>query len=103
MTPIVEHKQAEIAALCRELGVKRLALFGSALRGDFDPEHSDIDLLVALPETGDAAHYAETWLKLHDRLEKLLGRPVDLVSERALMNPHFRKRVLESRRALYAS
>lgn len=103
MTPIVEHKQAEIAALCRELGVTRLALFGSALRSDFDPEHSDIDLLVALPETENAARYADTWLTLHDGLEKLLGRRVDLVSESALTNPHFRKRVLESRRSLYAS
>ena len=103
MTPLIERKQAEIAAICRELGVERLALFGSALRDDFDPERSDIDLLVALPETGDAAQYAETWLELHGRLEKLLGRQVDLVSERALTNPYFRERVLESRRPLYAS
>jgi hypothetical protein len=34
-----------IAAFCREHGIQRLAVFGSALRADFCPD-SDIDLLV---------------------------------------------------------
>ena len=35
----------QIAAFCRANGIRRLALFGSAIHGDFRPE-SDIDLLV---------------------------------------------------------
>ena len=43
---IAEHR-AEIAALCRRFGVRRLAVFGSAARGaDFDPARSDVDFLV---------------------------------------------------------
>ena len=34
-----------LAAFCREHGIKRLAVFGSALRDDFGPE-SDVDVLV---------------------------------------------------------
>jgi uncharacterized protein len=34
-----------IAAFCRHNGIRRLAVFGSALRDDFSPE-SDVDLLV---------------------------------------------------------
>ncbi|TWF81574.1 hypothetical protein FHX44_117519 [Pseudonocardia hierapolitana] len=43
MHPIVESKRAEIAALCRELGVRRLDVFGSAVSDDFDVERSDAE------------------------------------------------------------
>ncbi len=36
-----------VAAFCRERGIKRFAIFGSALRDDFGPEN-DIDVLVEL-------------------------------------------------------
>jgi predicted nucleotidyltransferase len=38
----------QIAAFCRERGIRRLSLFGSVLRDDFDPAKSDIDVLVDL-------------------------------------------------------
>ena len=37
--------KARLAEFCREHGIKRLAVFGSALRDDFAPE-SDVDVLV---------------------------------------------------------
>jgi predicted nucleotidyltransferase len=39
------HRE-ELRVLCRRFHVRRLDLFGSAARGDFDPERSDVDLLV---------------------------------------------------------
>lgn len=42
---IEQHKEA-IRALCREFGVKRLELFGSAATDEFDPDRSDVDFLV---------------------------------------------------------
>jgi predicted nucleotidyltransferase len=48
MLDLIEAHRDEIAALCRRFGVQRLDVFGSAARGtDFDPEHSDVDLLVS--------------------------------------------------------
>jgi uncharacterized protein len=42
----------EIAAFCRKWGIKRLSFFGSIVRDDFDPERSDVDVLVELrPDT----------------------------------------------------
>jgi len=38
----------EIAAFCRKWGIKRLSFFGSIVRDDFDPERSDVDVLVEL-------------------------------------------------------
>lgn len=41
-----------IAAFCRKWGVRRLSFFGSVVRDDFDPERSDVDVLVELrPDT----------------------------------------------------
>ena len=45
MNPQVSIPKARLASFCRLRGIKRLAVFGSALRSDFGPE-SDIDLLV---------------------------------------------------------
>jgi len=39
------HRE-ELQALCPRFHVRRLDLFGSAARGDFDPEHGDIDFIV---------------------------------------------------------
>jgi uncharacterized protein len=58
----------------RKLGIRKLALFGSAARDEVQPE-SDIDLLVEFepPVTFDRYIHAKFYL------EELLGRPVDLV------------------------
>lgn len=59
-------------ALRTEAGVRIAVLYGSVARGD-DRQDSDVDLLVDLREdTGRAA------LGLMDRLERGLGRPVDI-------------------------
>ena len=73
-------------ALQREYPLRRLALFGSQARGQATPD-SDIDLLVDVdPSIG------LRFCELADRLESLLGRPVDLVSTRAL-KPALRARI----------
>lgn len=61
------------------LGVRRLAVFGSVARGE-DTARSDIDILVAF----DGGATFDRYFDLKFRLEDLLGRPVDLVSESAL-------------------
>lgn len=35
-----------IAAFCRERGIRKLSFFGSVVREDFNPETSDVDVLV---------------------------------------------------------
>jgi predicted nucleotidyltransferase len=48
MDALIESRLSEVEGICRRLGVQRLELFGSAARADFDPQRSDIDLLVTL-------------------------------------------------------
>jgi predicted nucleotidyltransferase len=99
--PVVENKRAEIVALCRELGVLRLDVFGSAVTDEFDVEHSDVDVLV---EFGPAAREGlRTYFALKDGLERILARPVDVVSARAVRNPYFREQVMAGREYLYAA
>ncbi len=43
---ILEKYKDFIESICADLRVKRLDLVGSAARTDFQPERSDIDLLV---------------------------------------------------------
>ena len=45
--PIALDREA-VAAFCRERGIRKLSLFGSVLRDDFDPARSDVDVLVEL-------------------------------------------------------
>lgn len=101
MHPAVENKRDEIAALCRELGIRRLDVFGSAVGQDFDVERSDVDVLVEFGT--DDAGGLRTYFALKDGLEHILGRPVDVVSARAVRNPYFRAQVLATREYLYAA
>lgn len=98
---LIAPHRTELEALCRCFGVRRLDLFGSAASSTFDPATSDFDFVVEFADTR-AEGYADRYLDLAEGLERLLGRPVDLVTERSIRNPHFRRAVAESRRAVYA-
>jgi predicted nucleotidyltransferase len=76
-----EIPRDEIADFCRRWQVTELALFGSALRGDFRPD-SDVDLLVSFAP--DARWGLFALIQMQDELETILGREVDLVSRRAV-------------------
>ena len=91
----------ELRRICRRFHVRSLDVFGSAATGrGFDPDRSDVDVLVDL-EPLPPAEYADAWFGLHEALERLLGRPVDLLTKAALENPHLRRRVEMERQTLY--
>ncbi len=96
---IIEQKKDEIAALCREYGVQRLDLFGSATSERFDPETSDADFVVAFAGSEQGILYR--YVDLAEALERLLGRPVDLLTERSIGSPEFRSSVDASRVTIY--
>jgi len=63
MNQRVSACREQLAAICREYRVRRLALFGSALRDDFDPERSDLDFIVEF-EPLPSGTYADTYFGL---------------------------------------
>lgn len=103
MIELIEVHRPQITALCREFGVTRLELFGSAATGDFDPERSDIDFLVEYPPNYDFGPWSARYFEFKDRLELLLGRNVDLVMTSAMRKPRFIESVNQTRRLLYAA
>ena len=98
---IVDNKDA-VAALCRRASARRLDLFGSAVRHDFDRAASDLDFVVTF-DAMPPAQYSEAYFSLKEGLESLFARPVDLVVESAIRNPHFKQRVDAERQPVYAS
>ncbi len=86
----------DLRAFCARWGIRELALFGSALREDFRPD-SDIDLLASF-EAGSSWGLLDH-AQMQQELAALLGRPVDLVSRRAVersANPLRRQAILDS-------
>ncbi|MDR7302615.1 nucleotidyltransferase family protein [Haloactinomyces albus] len=102
MHELVEGKRQEIEELCATLSVRRLDLFGSAVDDSFDAVASDVDVPVEF-DAGPGFDYFGTYFALKEGLERILGRPVDVVSASSLRNPYFRQRVLETREELYAA
>ncbi len=93
---------AMLAELCRQFHVRRLDIFGSAATGHgFDPDRSDLDLLVRF-EPLAPADYAAAYFGFQEALERLAGRSIDLLTEAALENPYLRRRIDAERRVLFA-
>ncbi len=101
----IASKREALAGLCRRYGVARLEVFGSAARAvDFDPEHSDVDLLVTFTSAVD--HDFASFADFGQALETLFGRKVDLVERPAVeasRNPIRRRRILAEAEALFAA
>ena len=71
----IDHER--IAQFCRERGIRKMSLFGSVVRDDFDPERSDVDVLVEFLPGKKPAWEFSYW---GEDLEPIFGRKVDLVT-----------------------
>ncbi len=102
MVEILEDKREAIAELCARHGVVRLDVFGSALRDDYRPGESDVDLLV---EFGPMDGYAKAvaYFDLLEDLRSLLGVEVDLVMASAVKNRYIARDIERTRQLLYAA
>lgn len=95
---LVDENRTSLAELCGRFRSRGLDLFGSAAAGAFDPVSSELDFVVEfLPSEKPAPDY---FGRLH-ALEDLFGRRIDLVMERAMTSPYFRRGIEQSRRPVY--
>lgn len=90
MTPLelLQHKKDDIRRIAAKHGAYNIRVFGSVVRGEARPD-SDIDLLIEKGPTTSSWFPAGLVLEL----EEMLGRRVEIVTEKAL-NPYLRDRVL---------
>ena len=102
MNSVIHRHRQELTEACRQFGVERLEVFGSAARMDFDFRKSDVDFIVRFQAPGGSG-YADRYLGLAERLEQVLGTPVDLLTERSLRNPFFVSAIAPDRTIVYAA
>ncbi|MBI4341949.1 MAG: nucleotidyltransferase family protein [Candidatus Omnitrophica bacterium] len=92
----VQIPQERIAKFCHRHHIRKLALFGSVLRGDFRSD-SDVDVLVEF-EPGHIPGLA--FMGMQEELSELLGRKVDLNTP-AFLSRYFRNEVLAEAETCY--
>lgn len=98
MVTVEGRSREALAELCARYGFARLDVFGSVARGE-QREDSDIDVLY---ELAPGRHLTWDIEAAAEDLAEILGRPVDLVSRRAL-HPLLRERVEAEAAVLYAA
>ena len=98
MSPNVSVDRRRLGEFCREHHIRRLAVFGSALREDFGP-HSDIDVLVEF-EPGRTPGLA--FFSMQEELTGLFRRTVDLHTP-ASLSRYFRDQVLSEAEDQYVA
>jgi predicted nucleotidyltransferase len=91
----------EIKALCLKYKVKRLSAFGSIVKGGFNKE-SDIDLIVDFEPLSNE-EYTDNYFYLKFALEDKFHRSIDLLEEKEIKNPHFKKNIDAHQQTIYAS
>jgi uncharacterized protein len=95
----IELPQDRIAEFCQRHRIRRLSLFGSALRDDFTPD-SDVDLLIEFEEGATVGLIRLSAMEIE--LGEILGRKADLRTPNDLSR-YFRDQVLRSAEVQYAA
>ena len=103
MNARIDISPEKVTALCKRWQIAELALFGSVLRDDFDPE-SDVDVLVSFDP--QARHTLFDLTQMQDEFSALLGRKANLIERIAVeQSPNYirRKAILQSAETIYAA
>lgn len=94
LAELVNQKREDILRIAQRYGARNVRIFGSVIHGEDNPK-SDIDMLVNF----DPGQSLLDHVALMQDLEELLGRKVDVVSEKAL-HWYIRDRVLKEAKPL---
>ena len=96
---IIEKNIGSLITLCKQHKVRELYLFGSILTTEFNKD-SDIDMLVQFDNV-DILKYTDNYFDFKEKLEKILGREIDLLENQAVRNPIFRKILDRDKKIVY--
>ncbi|MGI6395077.1 MAG: type VII toxin-antitoxin system MntA family adenylyltransferase antitoxin [bacterium] len=88
-------KNDVLKKFCKENGIAFIALFGSFARGE-ETSESDIDFIVRFKSTKSLFQIIE----IRNKLSKILGRKVDLVTENSL-SPYLKEKVMSEMEEVY--
>ena len=96
---LIENHNKDIQNLCKVHKVKSFYAFGSVLTDKFNNE-SDVDFIVDFQKL-DVLDYGDNYYNLKFALENILKRSIDLLEEKAIKNPYFRKSVNQNKKLIY--
>ena len=96
----VDFNKKFLESICQKWNIVELAVFGSAIRSDFN-EKSDVDILVKFEKTSEISLLDIVEIK--SELEDLFKRDVDILELQAVKNPFRRKNILSNIEVLYAA
>jgi uncharacterized protein len=99
MHAILLDNSTVINSLCKTYKVEKLYAFGSVLTKKFNKE-SDIDLLVEF-KSMNLLEYADNYFDFKFKLQDTLKYPIDLLEEKAVKNPFFKKSMDENKELVY--
>ncbi|HRK54304.1 MAG TPA: nucleotidyltransferase domain-containing protein [Cyclobacteriaceae bacterium] len=97
---LLREKHSDFVDLCRSHKVDKIYAFGSSITDHFDPEKSDIDIVVKI-DIDEPADRGEALLSLWDKLEILFQRKVDLLTEDSIRNPYLKANINRTKRLIY--
>jgi len=93
----IQIDREKVAEFCRARGIRKLSLFGSVLRDDFDPARSDVDVLV---EFAPGVRPGLKFFGYGEELAEIIGRKVDFSTE-AWLSQYFRDEVVREAVPIY--
>ena len=96
----IQFEKEKIVGFCQKWKINEFAIFGSALRDDFQRD-SDIDVLVTF--ASEIPWSLWYWIDMIDELKVIFGRDVDLIEKSGLRNPFRRQEILSNRQVIYAA
>jgi predicted nucleotidyltransferase len=98
--PRVAGKMPAVADACRRRGVRRLAVFGSAVDGDPATVPGDLDLAVTFRRMAPEER-GRAYLDLMRELEEIMGMRVDVVVDDSVHNPYLRQAIDDTQVVVY--
>ncbi|TVP77638.1 MAG: nucleotidyltransferase [Puniceicoccaceae bacterium] len=93
--------QRQLSAACHDYAVRQLYVFGSFAAGT-EGDQSDVDLLVEFDRDGATGAF-DQFMGFKERMEAILGRPVDLITNKRFRNPYFQRAVEAEKQLIYAA
>jgi predicted nucleotidyltransferase len=99
MNPHISIASGDLSEFCKKHNIRKLSVFGSALRSDFGPK-SDIDVLVEFEKDQTPGLFG--FAQIQRELSELMGgREVDLRTPNEISR-YFRDKLLETAEVQYA-
>lgn len=102
MAVLIDEKLEQIAAACQRYGIERLFVFGSALRDDFRPGESDIDLIVEFGPLEITKRF-HAYLEAREAFRNIFQADVDLVMQGPVRNKVIAGEIDRTKQLIYGT